>query len=183
MNKLHGWYCSSGRWARRLEERVLPWALGGADLGPRALEIGPGPGLTTNLLRRRAGHLTCVEIDPVLARRLRFEGVWVVNGDGTAMPFQDGSFTGAVSMTMLHHVPSAALQDALLAEVRRVLQPGAVFVGSDSTASLRFRLYHLFDVCVTVDPGGFAARLERAGFADPEVQAATGAFRFRATRR
>jgi len=94
------------------------------------------------------------------------------------MPFADATFTGAVSCTMLHHVPSPARQDRLLAEVRRVLRPGALFVGSDSTTSFVFRLAHLFDTMVLVDPDAFAARLERAGFREVAVRRADGAFRF-----
>jgi hypothetical protein len=44
---------------------------------------------------------------------------------------------------MLHHVPSAALQDRLLAEARRVLRPGGVFAGFDGVASWLFRVIHI----------------------------------------
>jgi SAM-dependent methyltransferase len=90
--------------------------------------------------------------------------------------------SGAVSLTMLHHVPSPALQDRLLAEVRRVLKPGGVFAGSDSRWSLGFHLIHLWDTMVLVEPESFAARLEAAGFTDVSVKVAKRAFRFRARR-
>jgi SAM-dependent methyltransferase len=96
------------------------------------------------------------------------------------MPFVDGAFSGAVSMTMLHHVPSAELQDRLLAETFRVLKPGGTFVGSDSTVNLKFRIAHLFDTMVLVPPKEFEARLVRAGFVDVAVREGKGAFRFRA---
>lgn len=162
----------------------MPWVLDGAELGEMVLEVGPGPGLTTDVLRARAARLTSLEIDPALAaalgRRTAGGNVTVVEGDATAMPFESGAFSGAVACTMLHHVPSAALQDRLLAEVRRVLRPGAWFVGSDSTTSLLFRLAHLFDTMVLIEPAGFARRLERAGFTDVVVERGEGAFRFRA---
>ena len=104
----------------------------------------------------------------------------VVWGDATDMPFPDAFFSAAVSMTMLHHVPSTALQDRLLAEVHRVLQPGGFFVGSDSLTSPFFRLVHVFDTLVPVDPESFAPRLEAAGFEDVWVDRAKRAFRFRA---
>ena len=50
----------------------------------------------------------------------------------------------------------------------RVLRPGGIFAGMDSTLSLGFRLLHLGDTLVTVDPDTFGARLEAAGF-DPVV--------------
>lgn len=186
MNRLHRWYCRSAHWRRTLETRLLPWVLAGCDLGDDVLEVGPGPGLVTDALRRRGLALTCLEIDPGLARTLRArmprEQVRVVEGDATEMPFEDGRFSAALSMTMLHHVPSPELQDRLLREVRRVLRPGGTFVGSDSVSSRSFEWFHAFDTLVPVDPTGFAGRLEAAGFRDVSVQPATRAFRFRATR-
>ena len=169
-----------------VEQHIIPWMLEGVSLGDDALEIGPGPGLTTNVLRTKVERLTCIEIDRRLAASLtkRMDGlnVKVVEGDATAIPFPDGSFSGAVSLTMLHHVPSRELQDRLLAEVRRVLKPGAWFAGTDSLASLRWRLYHLFDTCVPVAPATFGQRLEQAGFVDATVDSNPWAFRFRARR-
>ncbi|MGI8926686.1 MAG: class I SAM-dependent methyltransferase [Tepidiformaceae bacterium] len=184
MNRYHRWYCSSPRWAKCLEEAVLPWALRDIELGADALEIGPGPGLTTRLLKERTAHLTAIEVDERLAAalpgRLGASNVTVVHGDATAMPFEGGRFSGAVCLTMLHHVPSAELQDRLLVEAFRVLEPGAMFAGSDSVSSFRFRLAHLFDTMVLVDPGTFAGRLERAGFVEARVSARAGGFRFSA---
>ncbi|MGH9376989.1 MAG: class I SAM-dependent methyltransferase [Terriglobia bacterium] len=168
MNQFHRWICQSGYWKRKLEQRVLPWVLGDLELGGNLLEVGPGPGLTTDLLRLRVGRLTAVEIDSHLAEslasRLHGTNVEVVRGDATALPFQDGSFSGAVSFTMLHHVPSAELQDRLLREVCRVIYPGAVFAGVDSLSNLRMRLLHIWDTLVPVDPSTLGARLEAAGF-------------------
>lgn len=184
MNRFHRWYCRTGHWRRVVRRDLLPWVLGDADLGAHVLEIGPGPGLTTDVMRTRVPSLTALEIDPRLAAALRSRtaggNVTVVEGDATAMPFPDASFSGALSCTMLHHVPSRALQDRLLAEVRRVLRPGAWFIGSDSTPSLVFRLAHLFDTMVLVDPTTFGARLGAAGFTDVAVRRGAGAFRFRA---
>lgn len=184
MNRFHRWYCRTDHWRRVVQDEILPWVLADADLGTHALEVGPGPGLTTDVLRARTPVLTALEIDPRLAAALRARtaggNVTVVEGDATAMPFPDAAFTGAVSCTMLHHVPSGPLQDRLLAEVRRVLRPGAWFVGSDSTPSLVFRLAHLFDTMVLVDPEGFAGRLAAAGFVEVAVGRGRGAFRFRA---
>jgi SAM-dependent methyltransferase len=82
---------------------------------------------------------------------------------------------------MLHHVPSQALQDRLLAEVCRCLRPGGLLVGSDTLPSLRFRLYHLADTMV-VDPDRLPGRLEAAGFDGPLVDTGAGRLRFRARR-
>jgi len=186
MNLYHRWYCRSAKWARQMEETVLPWVIRDYELGADVLEIGPGPGLATDLLRQRYAKLTCIEIDEKLAsslkERMAGTNVAVEQGDATAMPFADGSFSGAISMTMLHHVPSAGLQDRLLAEAFRVLKPGGVFVGSDSTANLKFRIAHVLDTMVLVPAETFASRLEAAGFEDVAVRPGNGAFRFRARR-
>jgi ubiquinone/menaquinone biosynthesis C-methylase UbiE len=185
MNRLHGWLCRSDRWRRTVAQR-LPWAIGDTDLGPNVLEIGPGPGLTTDLLRTSVPRLTALEIDATLARslsaRLTGSNVQVIEGDATAMPFADAEFSGAVSFTMLHHVPSQELQNKVLAEVFRVLQPGGFLVGSDSLQSVSMRIIHIGDTLVPVPPDTFAARLERAGFYVLDVQQNAHAFRFRAQR-
>jgi SAM-dependent methyltransferase len=185
MNRWHRHYCASSTWARRVERDLLPWALRDVSLGDDVLEIGPGLGVTTRLLTRQAPRLTALEVDERLAAGLRRQypdpagPVAIVTGDGASMPLPDGRFSAAVCFTMLHHVPSPALQDRLFAEAYRVLRPGGVFAGSDSQPSLRFRLYHLFDTMVVVDPATLPARLTAAGFTDVAVNVQT-ALRFRA---
>ncbi len=167
-----------------VKDNVVPWALEGVDLGTDSIEIGPGYGATTDVLRERVAHLTCIEVDPRLAEKLRGRhaggNVTVVNEDATAMQRPDRAFDSAVCFTMLHHVPSAALQDRLFAEVARVLRPGGVFAGTDSRNSSVFRLLHLFDTMVVVDPESVRERLEAAGFEDVRVDVNAHAFRFRA---
>jgi ubiquinone/menaquinone biosynthesis C-methylase UbiE len=185
VNQLHLWLCRSARWRKTVEQRV-PWALSGVGLGDYALEVGPGPGLTTDLLRANVRHLTALELDQKLAEslrsRLRGSNVEVITGDATAMPFPDAQFSGAVSFTMLHHVPSPELQNKLLREVWRVIEPGGIFVGSDSLQSFFMRLIHIADTLVPVEPDTFGARLEAAGFQVLEIEKNSDAFRFCARR-
>lgn len=186
MNRLHHWLCRTERWRRTVEHRT-PWVLSDVDLGRHVLELGPGPGLTTDLLRTRVRRLTVIEIDPRSADSLRARlaggNVEVLAGDATAMPFTDSRFSAAVSLTMLHHVPSPELQNDLLREVGRVLEPGAPFVGCDSTDSLWMRLIHIGDTLTPSDPDTFGNRLEAAGFEDVKVEKGSGVFRFQARRR
>ncbi|MGH3326996.1 MAG: class I SAM-dependent methyltransferase [Streptomycetales bacterium] len=185
VNWIHGRLCRSQRWARRMEQTAVPFALGDADLGENVLEIGPGYGPTTRVLARRVAGLTAVEVDPRLAARLGREmagDVHVVAGDGAALPFRPESFSAVVCFTMLHHVPSVALQDRLFAEACRVLRPGGIFAGSDSQPSLRFRAIHLFDTMVPVAAVDLPARLEAAGLSGVSVERRDGVLRFAARR-
>ena len=182
MNRIHQWLCGSAVWVRHAERTLVPWVMDSVDLGTEVLEIGPGYGATTRILVGLVPQLTALEIDADLAHRLTttVQDVRVVQGDGATMPFPDDAYSGAVCLTMLHHVPSPQLQDMLFAEVHRVLRPGGLFVGSDSRASLGFRLIHLFDTMVIVEPDTLAGRLTAAGFDQVLVDKVRGAFRFRA---
>lgn len=82
MNLAHRWLCRSAYWRNTVETYILPWVLDGIDLGTNLLEVGPGPGVSTDLLRHRVEHLTCVEIDRAfahsLSRRMNAHNVTVV---------------------------------------------------------------------------------------------------------
>ena len=184
MNEAHLKLCSSAEWAEAVQKWIIPWALEGVELGDDVLEVGPGPGLTTDVLRGLFDRLTAVEIDrdlaDSLANRLAGTNVEVICADATQMPLPSDRFSGAVCLSMLHHVPSPELQNALLAEVRRVLRPGATFAGEDSLASPELRALHDNDTYVPIDPDHFAARLDAAGFTSVEVSTNEYAVRFRA---
>ncbi len=51
--------------------------------------------------------------------------VSLVLADGSQMPFPDGHFASAVSNSVLEHIPHVR---SVLAELRRVLKPGALFL-------------------------------------------------------
>lgn len=184
MNRIHHWICRSSFWRRALERKLIPWAVADAKLGDNVLEVGPGPGLTTQLLRARARRLTALEIDSGLAHALgvthRGHNVAIVNGDATRMPFSDASFSSALSFTMLHHVPSPELQNTVFSEVFRILQPGGTFAGTDSRVSWLMKLIHVHDTLVPIDPNTLPARLQQAGFSHVEIETDRRAFRFRA---
>jgi SAM-dependent methyltransferase len=117
--------------------------------------------------------VTAVEIDPELAAalavRLAGSNVDVISADAARAGLPGDRFSAATCFSMLHHVPSAAEQDLLFAELHRVLRPGAALIGIDSADSERMRLGHVDDVFVPLDPQTLGARLERAGFTDVTI--------------
>ena len=139
-------YCASDDWRKMVHETILPVALRGLDLGDEAIEIGPGPGFTTDVLRTATAHLTAVEVDEglaaALAERLAGGNVDVVVGDATALDYRPESFTGAASFHMLHHIAPAEAQDRVFAELARVLVPGGVLVAADGTYSEGSAQFH-----------------------------------------
>ncbi len=176
MNQAHLDLLVSNGWREILSGYILPFAFGQrgfSDLGVDVLEIGPGPGTTTDLLRPEVDMLTAIEVDPDLAgslsRRLAGTNVTVVEGDATSMPFETARFSGAMTFTMLHHVPTIELQNQLLAETLRVLRPGGLFVASDSSASDDLAALHIDDIYNPVDPSTLVDRLTTIGFSDVDV--------------
>jgi len=169
-----------------LEVDLLPWLDSVADLGDDVLEVGPGPGLTTDLLRQRTARLTAIEVDAPLAAaltaRLTGTNVDVLHCDATDTGLPSDRFSATTCFSMLHHVPSRDLQDLLFAELHRVLRPGGVFVGTDSRDLDAIRAGHVDDVFVPVDPETLGQRLEAAGFADVGIEVGEYQIRFAATK-
>jgi SAM-dependent methyltransferase len=165
-----------------LETDLLPWIEAAGDLGDDVLEIGPGPGLTTDLLRARVTRLTALEVDEALAvplrARLMGTNVDVIWTDATRSGLDSGRFSAATCFSMLHHMPAPADQDRLFGEVSRMLRAGAMFVGTDSLDLDRIRAAHADDTYVPVDPDTLADRLAAWGFVGTEIDIRDYQFRF-----
>jgi SAM-dependent methyltransferase len=171
MNVLHRWCCNSSVWATLAERQMVPWTLNDEALGTDTLEIGPGYGANLRVLAQRT-NLTAVEIDPALADGLQNrygDRAEIIHGDGTDTGLADARFDSVVCFTMLHHVPTPALQDKLFAEACRVVKPGGVFVGSDGVDSIPFALMHIGDTYNPAPTETLAERLRTAGFGEVSV--------------
>jgi SAM-dependent methyltransferase len=170
MNENHAKLMPSPEWAAHIQDEVLPAATAGVDLGGELLELGPGPGAATEWLRHRVRRLVAVEHEADAAALLssRFaapdSNVEVACGDASALAYPDGSFDTVATFTMLHHVPTRALQDRVLAEAFRVLRPGGAFLGSDSLPSDGLHQFHEGDTYNPVEPAAFLTRLQTTGF-------------------
>jgi SAM-dependent methyltransferase len=176
MNRTHLEYLASPAWAERLESDLIPWIERVATLGDDVLEVGPGPGLTTDILCKRTSHVTAVEIDNDLADALQARtagtNVEVHAGDAAMLPFESDRFTAATCFSVLHHVPTSEHQDRVLAELLRVLRPGAGLFATDARDTPRIRDAHDDDVFVPMPPESLVARLEQIGFTDVDVELA-----------
>ena len=146
-----------------LQDELVPWLEASGDLGDHLLEIGPGPGLTTDLLRGRVNKVTAVEVDPSLGeplrRRLERTNVEVIVADAVEADLPAGSFSSAACFSVLHHMPSSELQDRLFEEIYRVLRPGGIFVGQESLDLEPIRAGHADDTFTPVDPDDLVRRL------------------------
>ena len=167
MNDNHA-LCGTREWSEYMRDAVVSYMRAHADLGESMLEIGPGPGASTEWLRHEVSCLVAIELDESLAAGLaeRYAGtnVEVVVGDATKLAYPDGSFDSVGCFTMLHHVATAQLQNAILAEALRVLRPGGALVASDSLPGDGLHHFHLGDTCNPIDPGSLIARLQAIGF-------------------
>jgi ubiquinone/menaquinone biosynthesis C-methylase UbiE len=182
VNAEHRRLCASAEWAELVERVLLPWVVGARPLGDDVLEVGAGPGLVTDVLRRRVPRLVAVELDHDLAaalrRRLDGGNVEVVRADATALPFGGSRFSTVACFTMLHHVPTVELQDRMLRELRRVLRPGGLLLGTDGLDTPSRRDLHVGDDFLPVHPDELPHRLTAAGFSNPEVEVGGDRIRF-----
>jgi ubiquinone/menaquinone biosynthesis C-methylase UbiE len=151
-----------------MRDSVVAYMTSHANLGDSMLELGPGPGAATEWLRNQVKRLVALERDEDAAASLasRYAGtnVEVLAGDATRIDFPDGHFDSVGCFTMLHHVPTARSQNAILSESLRVLRSGGVLVGSDSLPSNGLHDFHAGDTYNPIDPGSFVARLQAIGY-------------------
>ncbi len=144
----------------------------------RILEVGCGPGelWLQNADRIPAGwELTLADLSAGMLEKAR-EGLGdraeYQVADVQELPFDEGSFDGAIANHMLYHVPD---RPRALAEIARVLRPGGLFYASTNGTD---HLKEIKALYVHGEPWGF--RLEEAGdelsavFEDVEVEVFPG---------
>jgi SAM-dependent methyltransferase len=112
------------------------------------LDAGCGTGLN---LRNLPSGSVGIDINPrnVELASMRLPGHRLVVGDLEAMPFLDQSFGAVLCTEVLEHVPNP---ETALKEIRRVLKPGGVLIGSVPARSLIWRLRFLSSTCPHSEP-------------------------------
>lgn len=103
----------------------------------KVLDLGAGLGGPARTLAETFGcHVTGIDLTPEFCRAATEISGWLgltdrvtfVEGDATALPFEDASFDAALTF---HVAMNIAAKDRLYAEARRVLKPGGRFLVYD----------------------------------------------------
>jgi len=132
----------------RNRRRVIRDLVKRFSAGRPMLDAGCGTGL--NLQGLPAGS-TGLDLNPrnLAMVRERLPLHTAVEGDLEAMPFADASFATVICTEVLEHVPDPRLA---LREIRRVLKPGGVLIGSVPARSAIWRLRFLSSTCPGNEP-------------------------------
>lgn len=138
------------RWAvnnplRPLQQRLeIRWLTKRCGLAPggRVLEVGCGRGAGSALIKEtfEPAVIHAMDLDIEMIRRAHAylapemrEGIASCVGDGTRLPYRDGTMDAVFGFGVLHHIPD--WQQAL-AEIVRVLKAGGVYCFEELYPSL-----------------------------------------------
>ena len=166
-------YGKNGKFVHGLASGVLEWLA--AKPGERILDLGCGDGQLTRRIADTGAAVVGVDTSAQMVAAARSRGIMVDEAGAESLPYPDGGFDAVFSNAALHWVRD---QDAMMAEVRRVLKPGGRFVaemgGHGNIAAIRVALMavlvrHGFGdredgVNYYPTPDSYTRRLERHGF-------------------
>ena len=152
---------------------VLEWL--DAKAAEYILDLGCGDGQLTQRIAATGARVVGVDASPEMVAAARERGVAADVGDAEALPYARNTFDAVFSNAALHWVRD---QDAMMAEVRRVLKPGGRFVaemgGHGNIAAIRVALMAVLvrhglgdredGVNYYPTPEGYERRLEQHGF-------------------
>lgn len=115
------------------QSRVLPIAYE-IPIGSKVLDVGANSGEFMKLLKeKRECDVFGVDVSDVAIAQAKEKGFEVINCDASKMPFEDASFDVVVLMEVLSHLVEP---EAVLKEIRRVLRPNGILMGSVPHANM-----------------------------------------------
>ncbi len=132
-------YGKNGAFVHQLAGGVFEWL--DARPGERILDLGCGDGQLTQRIAATGASVAGVDASPEMAAAARSRGIDAGVASAEALPHAEHTFDAVFSNAALHWVRA---QDAMLAEVHRVLKPGGRFVaemgGHGNIAAIRVAL-------------------------------------------
>jgi SAM-dependent methyltransferase len=132
-------YGQNAAFVHGLAGGVIEWLA--AQPGERILDLGCGDGQLTERIAALGASVTGLDNSAEMVAAARSRGIDACEGSAESLPFADASFDAVFSNAALHWVRD---QDAMMAEVHRVLQRGGRFVaemgGHGNIAAIRVAL-------------------------------------------
>jgi SAM-dependent methyltransferase len=116
-------YGQNATFVHELAGGVVGWL--DAKTAESILDLGCGDGQLTLRIVSTGARVVGVDTSPEMLAAARSRGIDAHEGNAESLPFADRSFDAVFSNAVLHWVRG---QDAMMAEVRRVLKPGGRFV-------------------------------------------------------
>lgn len=168
-------YARNGAFVHGMAGGVLDWLA--AQPGERILDLGCGDGQLSARIAATGAKVTGVDASPQMVAAARARGIAADEALAESLPYPDHSFDAVFSNAVLHWVRD---QDAMLAEVHRVLRHGGRFVaemgGHGNIAAIRVALSAVLarwgfagDSNYYPTPEEYAGRLRRQGFEVREI--------------
>lgn len=96
--------------------------------GAHLLDLGCGTGRLAGALARAGFRITGADRSGGMLRQARQRGVPAACASAGALPWADGTFDGAISVAVMHHLADATLVAAGIAEMVRVTRGGGHIV-------------------------------------------------------
>lgn len=179
----------AGRVTARLADPLLDAV--GAGMGTRVLDVATGPGYVAARAAERGAVVVGLDFSETMLAfaRARTPEVEFVQGDATALPFEDATFDAVTVAFLLLHV---AAPEHAVSEAARVLRPGGRAAFSVWDVPARGRWIGVFFEAFAgagahppqgvpagpnffrfADDAEFTALLEEAGLADVDVRTVT----------
>lgn len=143
----------------------------------RVLELGCGTGVLLADLTQKYRFVVGSDVSREMMQVARKLGTPLIEGDGSALPFGNGSFDLVICRGVLHHVTD---HRAVLAEIHRVLRQGGELILSEPSndwwlvRTMRSLMYRFSDKFDEEDEGFLSDQLreliEATGFRETRME-------------